>query len=96
MPRHRTPRTPPRRPGEGPGGRRRTPDAPRPAPQDPPAQQDALAPDEAGALRIGATDQGMVRLILTTPAGVVDLDFAPEDAEEIAEELRAAAAAVRR
>ena len=53
---------------------------------------DQLAPDEAGALRIGATDHGMVRLILTTHQGVVELDFPPEDASEIAEEILAAAA----
>lgn len=50
-----------------------------------------LAPGESGALRIGATDQGMVRLILTTRAEVAELDFSPEDAREIAEEILAAA-----
>lgn len=53
---------------------------------------DALGPEDEGALRIGATDRGMVRLILTTRAGVVELDYPPEDAREIAEEMRAAAA----
>lgn len=55
-----------------------------------------LREDEVGALQIGATDRGMVRLILTTRAGVVELDYDPEEAEEIAEELRAAADAGRR
>lgn len=55
-----------------------------------------LRDDEVGALQIGATDRGMVRLILTTRAGVVELDYEPEEAEEIAEELRAAADAGRR
>lgn len=53
---------------------------------------DELGPEDAGALRIGATDQRMVRLILTTRAGVVELDYDPEDAREIAEEILAAAA----
>lgn len=50
-----------------------------------------LLDDEAGAVQIGPTDQGMVRIILTTQAGVFELDFPPEEAREIAEELTAAA-----
>ncbi len=45
-------------------------------------------------LQIGPTDQGMVRLI--EGSGIeVPLDFEPEEAEEIAEEIRAAAALAR-
>lgn len=68
-----------------PGGPRR-PERPNPAPT-----TADLAPDEAGALRIGPTDQGMVRFIITTQNGVVELDYPPEDAREIAAELTAAA-----
>lgn len=52
-----------------------------------------LGPEDAGAVQIGATDQGMVRLIVTTAREVVELDYAPEDAREIAEELLAASEA---
>lgn len=57
---------------------------------------DTLRDEEAGALRIGPTDQGMVRFIITTRAGVVELDFAPDEAEEIANELIASAQTARR
>ena len=54
-------------------------------------------PSEAGAdLQIGATDQGMVRLYVFSEAVDLPLDFSPEDAEEIAEELMAAAKAARK
>lgn len=49
-----------------------------------------LREDEAGAIQVGATDQGMVRLIVTTRSELVELDFTPEEAAEIADELRAA------
>lgn len=62
--------------------RRATPKPPAPI---------ALGDDEAGALQIGPTDQGMVRLIIATHAGVIELDYEPEEAAEIADELRAAA-----
>ena len=55
------------------------------------SEPDQLSPDEAGAIRIGATDEGMVRLIVTTRSETVDLDFDPEDAREIAAEILAAA-----
>ncbi|MCI4664861.1 MAG: DUF6324 family protein [Neomegalonema sp.] len=56
---------------------------------------DSLSPDlldgEAGALQIGPTELGMVRLIITTQSGVLELDYPPEEAKEIAQELTAAA-----
>jgi predicted DNA-binding transcriptional regulator YafY len=47
---------------------------------------------EAG-LQIGPTDHGMVRLFVMAGEVEVPMDFTPEEAEEIADELRAAAAA---
>ncbi len=49
----------------------------------------------AANLQIGPTDQGMVRLYVETDQLDLPLDFEPEEAEEIAEELRAAAARAR-
>lgn len=46
-------------------------------------------------LQVGPTDKGMVRIYLTGPKVDLPLDFDPEDAEAIAEELRAAAQAAR-
>ncbi len=52
--------------------------------------------DIAANLQIGPTDQGMVRIYVEAEGGVdLPLDFDPEEAEEIAEELRAAAEAAR-
>lgn len=52
--------------------------------------------DIAADIQIGPTDQGMVRIYVAAEGGVeLPLDFEPEEAEEIAEELRAAAAAAR-
>ncbi len=48
------------------------------------------------ALQIGPTDQGMVRLYISGEGIDLPMDFDPEDAEEIAEELRAAADQARR
>ncbi len=45
----------------------------------------------AANLQIGPTDQGMVRIYVETAAVNLPLDFDPEEADEIAEELRAAA-----
>ncbi len=45
-------------------------------------------------LQIGPTDQGMVRLIITHPGGVINMDFEPEEAHEIAEEIMGAAKSV--
>jgi hypothetical protein len=46
-------------------------------------------------LQIGPTDQGMVRLFIYAGDLEIPMDFDPEEAEEIAEELRAAAATAR-
>ena len=47
-------------------------------------------------LQIGPTTLGMVRLYVEAEGGIeIPLDFAPEEAEEIAEELRMAAARAR-
>lgn len=52
--------------------------------------------DVGGDLQIGPTDLGMVRIYLSADNGSeFALDFDPEEAEDIAEELRAAAEAVR-
>jgi Family of unknown function (DUF6324) len=53
-------------------------------------QSDVLAD-----LQIGPTDQGMVRIWVAGEGIDLPLDFEPEEAEEIAEELRAAAARAR-
>lgn len=55
--------------------------------------------DETGkdaSLTVGPTDRGMVRLLIETAGGRIPMDFEPEEAEEIAEELRAAADKARR
>ncbi len=46
-------------------------------------------------LQIGPTDRGMVRLYIEAGDIEIPMDFEPEEAEEIAEELRAAARAAR-
>ena len=52
--------------------------------------------DLAANIQIGPTDQGMVRIYIEAEGGVdLPLDFDPEEADEIAEELRAAAEAAR-
>lgn len=51
--------------------------------------------DVAGSLQIGPTSQGMVRIYVETTQGGLPFDFEPEEAEEIAEELRAAAERAR-
>jgi hypothetical protein len=51
--------------------------------------------DEAWDLRVGPTTLGMVRLSVERAGEQIALDFDPEEAEAIAEELRAAAAAAR-
>lgn len=55
------------------------------------------SPSEIAAnLQIGPTDAGMVRIYVEAEGGInLPLDFDPEEAEEIAEELRAAAEAAR-
>ena len=51
--------------------------------------------DTEANLQIGPTDQGMVRLFVEAGGIEVPMDFDPEEAEEIAEEIRAAARAAR-
>jgi len=51
--------------------------------------------EEGGNLTIGPTTLGMVRIHLTADGVDLPLDFDPEEAEEIAEELRAAAKMAR-
>jgi len=46
-------------------------------------------------LQIGPTDQGMVRLFIEADNAEIPLDFDPDEADEIAEELRAAAQRAR-
>ncbi|MBW6416755.1 MAG: hypothetical protein HWE33_09965 [Rhodobacteraceae bacterium] len=48
-------------------------------------------------LQIGPTTLGMVRMFIEATGGIeIPMDFEPEEAEEIAEELRAAAAQARK
>ena len=49
----------------------------------------------AGNLQIGPTSLGMVRIYVETTKGGLPFDFEPEEAEEIAEELRVAAERAR-
>jgi Family of unknown function (DUF6324) len=50
----------------------------------------------AANIQIGPTDLGMVRIYVEAEGGIeLPLDFDPEEADEIAEELRAAAEAAR-
>lgn len=46
-------------------------------------------------LQIGPTDKGQVRLFIQADQFEVPMDFTPEEAEEIAEEIMAAANAAR-
>lgn len=49
----------------------------------------------AANLQIGPTSEGMVRLYVTGEGVDLPFDFDPEEAEEIAEEIRAAAGRAR-
>lgn len=51
--------------------------------------------EQAADLQIGPTSLGMVRIYIETASSQIPMDFDPEEAEEIAEELRAAAAQAR-
>ncbi len=51
--------------------------------------------EEAANLQIGPTSEGMVRLYIEAETFNLPMDFEPEEAEEIAEELRAAAQRAR-
>jgi hypothetical protein len=46
-------------------------------------------------LQIGPTDTGMVRLYVEAGKAEIPMDFDPEEAEDIAEEILAAAKAAR-
>lgn len=52
--------------------------------------------DISADLIVGPTDQGMVRIYVSSETVDLPLDFDPEDAEAIAEELMAAAASARK
>ena len=47
-------------------------------------------------LQIGPTDQGMVRVFVSSQTVDLPMDFDPDEAMEIAEELMAAAAQARK
>lgn len=47
-------------------------------------------------LQIGPTDQGMVRLFVIADGVEIPMDFAPDEADEIAEEIRLAGQAARK
>ena len=47
-------------------------------------------------LQIGPTDQGMVRLFVLADGIEIPMDFSPEEADEIAEEIQLAAKAARK
>ncbi|HBS50133.1 MAG TPA: hypothetical protein DEA05_08625 [Rhodobacteraceae bacterium] len=51
--------------------------------------------DVEANLQIGPTDSGMVRLFIEAEGVEIPMDFDPDEAEEIAEEIRAAARAAR-
>lgn len=51
--------------------------------------------DITANLQIAPTDQGMVRIYVEGDGVEIPMDFEPDDAEEIAEEIRAAAARAR-
>ncbi|MEL7344230.1 MAG: DUF6324 family protein [Pseudomonadota bacterium] len=46
-------------------------------------------------LQIGPTSSGMVRLFIEGGGAEIPMDFDPDEADEIAEEIRAAAARAR-
>lgn len=52
--------------------------------------------EQAADLQIGPTSMGMVRIYVETATSEIPMDFDPDEADEIAEELKAAAAQARR
>ncbi|WP_166416115.1 DUF6324 family protein [Cochlodiniinecator piscidefendens] len=52
--------------------------------------------DIAANIQIGPTDQGMVRIYVSTDKTEIPMDFDPEEAIEIAEEIIAAAEMIKR
>ncbi|MDU8928455.1 DUF6324 family protein [Alisedimentitalea sp. MJ-SS2] len=51
--------------------------------------------DITANMQIGPTDQGMVRIFIDAGQFEIPMDFDPEEAEEIADEIKAAAKAAR-
>jgi len=51
--------------------------------------------DIAANLQIGPTDQGMVRVFVEAEGVEIPMDFDPDEANEIADEIKAAAIAAR-
>ena len=51
--------------------------------------------DNEANLQIGPTDQGMVRIFVESRGAEIPMDFEPDEALEIAEEIRAAAMMVK-
>lgn len=51
--------------------------------------------DETASLQIGPTSLGMVRLYVESERGGIPMDFTPDEADEIAEEMMAAARIAR-
>lgn len=51
--------------------------------------------DVEANLQIGPTDKGMVRIYVEAKGVEIPMDFEPEEAEEIADEIRAAAKAAQ-
>ena len=51
--------------------------------------------DVAANLQIGPTSAGMVRIFIEAEGLEIPLDFDPDEADEIAEEIRASAARAR-
>lgn len=47
--------------------------------------------DDSATLQIGPTDHGMVRLFVASDSIDLPMDFSPDEARQIAEELLAAA-----
>jgi hypothetical protein len=52
--------------------------------------------DISANLQIGPTSAGMVRIFVEADGVEIPLDFEPDEADEIAEELRASAARARK
>ncbi|OIQ29857.1 MAG: hypothetical protein BM562_10725 [Alphaproteobacteria bacterium MedPE-SWcel] len=51
--------------------------------------------DVEANMQIGPTDVGMVRIFIEANGVEIPMDFEPEEADEIADEIRAAAQAAR-
>ncbi|TNJ41785.1 DUF6324 family protein [Phaeobacter sp. B1627] len=51
--------------------------------------------DVEANMQIGPTDVGMVRIFIEADGVEIPMDFEPEEADEIADEIRAAAQAAR-